>query len=1005
MSAKRLFARHAFLSLSFVLVVLLLNRPEVIVIERLGSTVWYPATGVVVALMLMISPWYGLPGGLSVALAGILFYNQPLLSWSGTLGAIAFGAAYAMAACALRGPLQIDPGLTRQRDVVRYVSVTAIAALASTLVGTVCLAADHSIQWSECRQAAAGWFLGDEIGLLGVAPFFMIFVLPWVRRQLSEDLLQSDPSQIRRRIFDIGKVLEAIGQAASLLAVLWLMFGSMLGRFEAFYLCFIPIVWIAMRQGIQRVAAGLLAVNFGIIIALHFSSPTSGLLVKICLLMAVVSTTGLIAGAAVSERQRAELALRGSEAGLKEAQRVARLGSWTLDSKTGQVTWSDELYRMLGLDSSQPAPPYSEQNRIFTPESWALLSAERHNTERTGIPYEVELQTVRTDGSKGWILARGEPLRDAHGNITGLCGIAQDIAERKQSEAELQSKTAFLEAQANSTIDGILVVDDRGQRLMQNQRMLDLFQVPPEILADKNDGPMLAYVSTLVKDTNSFLAEIRRLNNHRSEISHDEIELKDGRILDRYSSPVTDKSGKCYGRIWNFRDITERKRAEQRVQFLAYYDALTGLPNRSLLQDRLERALAAARRREDKVALLFLDLDRFKVINDSLGHSVGDLLLQEVAERLKGWAREQDTVARVGGDEFLIVLTGVTDVSDAAVAAERFMDAMTAEFVVQAHSLNVGCSIGISMFSEDGADCDTLMRKADAAMYSAKESGRNNFRFFTEDLNAQVVERLTLENSLRSALEKREFFLVYQPQMDIATGRTVGLEALLRWRHPEFGLVPPDKFIRIAENSGLIVPIGEWVLSTTCRQARKWQDEGLPAVTVAVNVSAVQFRQEGFCKLIRRVLHETGLAPHYLELELTESILLANADMMLSVVQELKAMGLTLAIDDFGTGYSSFSYLKKFPVGKLKIDHLFVRDVAQNADDAAITAAIISMAKSLKLKVIAEGVENEAQMSFLREHHCDEIQGYYFSKPLAPDEAADKLRGTALQALSASRGV
>jgi diguanylate cyclase (GGDEF)-like protein/PAS domain S-box-containing protein len=440
------------------------------------------------------------------------------------------------------------------------------------------------------------------------------------------------------------------------------------------------------------------------------------------------------------------------------------------------------------------------------------------------------------------------------------------------------------------------------------------------------------------------------------------------------------------------RDISDRKLAEERVRFLAYYDALTGLPNRTLLKDRMTKALADARRKKCKTALLFLDLDRFKDINDSLGHAVGDLLLQEVAERLKTWGREQDTVARIGGDEFLVMLTDVKDVPDAAVAAERLMDAMTAGFVVQSHSLNVGCSVGISIFPEHGSDCETLIKNADAAMYRAKESGRNNFRFFTEDMNAQVVERLTLENSLRLALEKEELFLVYQPQMHIATGKITGLEALLRWQHPDLGLVPPDRFIRIAENSGLIVPIGEWVLRTACSQARKWQVEGLPAISVAVNVSAVQFRQEGFCELIKRVLHETGLAPQYLELELTESLLLANGDVTFSVLQELKSMGLTLAIDDFGTGYSSFAYLRQFRVSKIKIDRSFIRDVAVNPDDAAITSAIISMARSLNLKVIAEGVENKAQLSFLRANHCDEIQGYYFSKPLAVHKVADKLR-------------
>jgi diguanylate cyclase (GGDEF)-like protein/PAS domain S-box-containing protein len=568
-----------------------------------------------------------------------------------------------------------------------------------------------------------------------------------------------------------------------------------------------------------------------------------------------------------------------------------------------------------------------------------------------------------------------------------------NITERKRAEESLLFKTALLEAQAETTIDGILVVDESDRIVLANKQFGSQFGIPDEVLSTRDDQVVLKHVTDKVEHPNAFVERVKYLNSHRDEKSRDELRFKNGKIFDRYSAPLVDSKSRYRGRIWYFRDITDRTLAEDRVQYLAYYDALTGLPNRTLLQDRLAKALAGARRQMDEVAVLFLDLDRFKDINDSLGHAVGDLLLQEVAERLKKRGRENDTVARLGGDEFLITLTHVRDAPDAAVAAERLMDAMAAEFVVQGHSLNVSCSIGISIFPEHGADCETLIKNADAAMYRAKESGRNNFRFFTEDMNAQVVERLALGNSLRLALDNKELSLVYQPQMDIATGRIAGLEALLRWQHPEIGLVPPDKFIRIAENSGLIVPIGEWVLRTACAQARKWQDEGLPAVSVAVNVSAVQFRQEDFCELIRRVLRETGLAPQYLELELTESLLLANADVMLSVVEELKAIGVTLAIDDFGTGYSNFNYLRRVQVSKLKIDRSFIRDVAVKPDDAAITTAIISMAKSLNLKVIAEGVENEAQMSFLRAHQCDEIQGYYFSKPLAVDKVADKLRG------------
>lgn len=439
-------------------------------------------------------------------------------------------------------------------------------------------------------------------------------------------------------------------------------------------------------------------------------------------------------------------------------------------------------------------------------------------------------------------------------------------------------------------------------------------------------------------------------------------------------------------------DITDRKTAEERIQFLAYYDSLTGLPNRTLLKDRLAKALAGAKRHREKLAVLFLDLDRFKYINDSLGHSYGDLLLQELSTRLQTWSREQDTIARLGGDEFVVILTSIKEVADAAIAAERIINAVKKEFVLRGQVLNVTCSIGISMFPDHGEDVETLIKNADAAMYCSKDEGGNNFRFFSEEMNAQVSERLTLENSLHMALEKQQFFLMYQPEIDVLTGTVTACEALLRWKHPELGMVPPDKFIKIAENSGLIIPIGEWVLRTACAEAKLWQKDSAIVVPVAVNVSAVQFRQDGFAHMVSRVLHDTGLNPELLELELTESLLLSNEDVMFQVLGQLQAMGLRLAIDDFGTGYSSLSYLKQFPVSKLKIDRSFIRDLGTNDDDdAAITAAIINMAKCLNLKVTAEGVENEAQLSLLRRHCCDEVQGYLFSKPVPADLVKETL--------------
>jgi diguanylate cyclase (GGDEF)-like protein/PAS domain S-box-containing protein len=638
-----------------------------------------------------------------------------------------------------------------------------------------------------------------------------------------------------------------------------------------------------------------------------------------------------------------------------------------------------------------------EQPEAFYAMLWSTISS--------GKVWKGEIVNRRKDGTTYPEEMTITPVTQDFGYATHAYFIAikQDITERKQIEKALRQAEEKYRAIFEDAVVGMFQSTPEGRYSNVNPAMAHMlgYDSPQELIASITDIAHQVYVDSKSRE------ELARLLSEQGMVKNFECAVyrKDGSKM-WFSANVraVSENGVLVGYEGTNEDITARRVAEERVQFLAYYDALTGLPNRTLLQDRVTKALAAARRQNHHVAFLFLDLDGFKIINDSLGHAVGDLFLKEFAERLKTWAREQDTVARVGGDEFLIVLTGIRDVADAAVTAERLINSMTAEVLVQGHSLHISCSIGVSIFPKHGTDCETLIKNADAAMYGAKDSGRNNFRFFSDEMNEQVMERLTLARGLRSALEKEQLFLVYQPQMEIATGRITGLEALLRWQHPELGLVPPDRFIRIAENSGLIVPIGEWVLRTACRQARKWQDDRLPPVSMAVNVSAVQFRQPGFCDLIRRVLRETGLPPQYLELELTESLLLADAEVTLSVVEELKAIGITLAIDDFGTGYSSFSYLRQFRVSKLKIDRSFIKDSATNPDDSAITAAIISMAKSLRLKVIAEGVENEAQMSFLRKHQCDEIQGYYFSKPLPAGDVADTLQGTAVHAFAVHNG-
>jgi len=691
----------------------------------------------------------------------------------------------------------------------------------------------------------------------------------------------------------------------------------------------------------------------------------------------------------VTARRRAE-----KDFLLRSAALDAAANAIVITDHEGTIVWVNRAFtEMTGygeeevLGKNPRLLKSEEQPESYYANLWSTISS--------GEVWQGEIVNRRKDGTTYAEEMTITPVIRDLGNTTDTYFIAikQDITERKRAQQALWRAEEKYRAIFEDAVVGIFQITPEGRPLSVNRALAQMhgYDSPEQFLAEVSNVAKQLFVDP------GRMGELKQALDENSVVRGAEVEVHCRDHTKKWVRTnvraVHDAGGNLVLQEGTVEDITDRKLAEERVQYLAYYDALTGLPNRTLLQDRLAKALASARRRNDKVALLFLDLDRFKDINDSLGHSLGDLLLQEVAARLKTWGREQDTVARLGGDEFLITLSQVKDVPDAAVAAERLMDAMTAEFIVQGHSLKVSCSLGISIFPEHGADGETLIKHADAAMYCAKDNGRNNFQFFTPEMNDQVVERLTLENGLRLALEKEELFLVYQPQIDIATGRITGLEALLRWQHPTLGLVPPDKFIRIAENTGLIMPIGEWVLRTACSQARKWQEEGLLAVPVAVNVSAVQFRQDGFCELIGRILCETGLASQYLELELTESLLLSNAHVTFSVLQDLRAMGLKLAIDDFGTGYSSLSYLKHFPVSKLKIDRSFVRDVAVNPDDAAITTAIISMAKSLNLKVIAEGVEDEAQMSFLRAHQCDEIQGYYFSRPLTVDKVAVKLRG------------
>jgi diguanylate cyclase (GGDEF)-like protein/PAS domain S-box-containing protein len=459
------------------------------------------------------------------------------------------------------------------------------------------------------------------------------------------------------------------------------------------------------------------------------------------------------------------------------------------------------------------------------------------------------------------------------------------------------------------------------------------------------------------------------------------------------AAPIHDRRGKVTGAVMVFRDVSVARAMSLKMSHLAQHDSLTDLPNRILLNDRLSQAIAMARRHGKKLAVLYLDIDRFKRVNDSAGHTVGDRLLQSVAARLIDCVRSSDTVCRLGGDEFVILLCEVAHAQDAAVSAEKMLAALSEPHRLDQLELHVSASIGVVTFPEDGTTAEDLLKNADSAMYQAKDCGRNNYQFFKADMNRRALERHRLESDLRHALQRREFVLRYQPKVSLHTGAITGVEALLRWRHPTRGLIRPSRFISIAEDSGLIVPIGKWVLREGCRQAKLWLAAGAAPVSMAVNISPVELRAKDFVAGVQEILAETGLDACHLELEITETFLMQDPVSTGMVLQELKDMGIRLALDDFGTGYSSLSYLKRFPIDTLKIDHSFVRDLTSDTDDASIVSAVINMGRSLNMQVVAEGVETREQSAFLRNQHCPEAQGFYFGAPVIPEKVAELLEG------------
>ncbi|OGI51537.1 MAG: hypothetical protein A3E57_09005 [Candidatus Muproteobacteria bacterium RIFCSPHIGHO2_12_FULL_60_33] len=586
-------------------------------------------------------------------------------------------------------------------------------------------------------------------------------------------------------------------------------------------------------------------------------------------------------------------------------------------------------------------------------------------------------------------LLHSQPLASyqrAESILTISAARAAGELERRQAEAQMHQLSSAVE----QTADAIVITDRRGVIQYVNPAYEQITGYPLKEVLGKN-----ASVVKSGEHGKGFYEELWRTILAGQVFRGVMVNRKKDGLLyyeEKTITPLKDAGGNIVRFVSTGKDITQRLQSEERLHHLAHHDPLTDLPNRLLLQDRLTQAMREADQLERLVAVMFLDLDRFKTINDTLGHDIGDALLKTVAERLATCLRPGDTVSRLGGDEFTITLANVAHVDDVTRVAQKILDQFISPFRIGGRDLFVTPSIGITLYPLDEKQPENLLKDADVAMYRAKELGGNRFQFYTPELNLRAARRLELETGLRQALERQEFILHYQPLVDMKTGRIRGMEALLRWQHPEFGLIPPLDFIPLAEEIGLIIPIGEWVLKTACAQIKAWHNTGFPALQVAVNLSSKQLRDKNLIAAVRQALTESGLEARYLDMELTESVLMQDMELATSILKELKTVGISFSLDDFGTGYSSLSYLKRFPIDYLKIDRSFVRDITTDAVGAGLVKAIIAMANVLNIKVIAEGVETYEQQEFLRSHGCDITQGYFCSKPLAAQDFTELLQ-------------
>lgn len=872
-----------------------------------------------------------------------------------------------------------------------------IPAVAATLTGTLLLTVVYGFIYRQYREKYLGiWTVGWALYTLR----FVVEILIQYQNQMSIVLTAAQQLTILSsgvfllwgtNVF-LGRKVSRLMITVAILDFIWIITGSFMQiswnllNLPTFMLTSVIYLWLGvvfLQNGdIDRLGKiftgwgyclwGLHRMTYPFFSQGHKYAP-------IGYLMAVVLEIMVATGSLLIYFQRIRKVLGDSEQRFRLLAENAQdlIYRYRLKPNPGFEYVSPSSITITGFDSEEYYKDPDFMFNLVHPEDKVILKDLELLVGVTREPFFLRL--LRKDGKYIWTEHRNVPVHDADANIVGFEGIARDITERKEAEQVLK----------------------RYRHLSEQARDVILFFGRDGLIIDVNDAAAESYgydrseflnmhISELLVEPNYDLLDERlREAESRAILYENRHKRKDGSVVPiEVSLQATTLDNKqVYFAI--IRDITERKKAEETINHLAFHDPLTDLPNRLLFFDRLNRALVHAKRNHSMLAVMFLDLDRFKFVNDVMGHAMGDNLLKDVSQKLVDSVRANDTVARIGGDEFTILLPEISQEQDAALVARKIIAAIKNPWVLNGHELHITTSIGIGLYPNDGEDAETLTKNADTAMYRAKEEG-DNYQFYTPAMNQKALERMEKEQALRKALDQHEFEVYYQPQVDIRDGRICGMEALLRWHHPEKGLLLPSDFITVAEDTGLIVPIGEWVLKKACSQNVTWQRRGLNPVSISVNISVSQFRQKHLVETIDRVLKETGMNPRHLELEITESTAMHDVEFTIDTLHRLRDMGVRIAIDDFGTGYSSLSYLRRFPVDSLKIDRSFVRDVLIDVEDAAIVATIIVLAQNLKLKTVVEGVESEAQLRFFGQQDCFVMQGYFFSKPV-PVEVAEKI--------------